>query len=265
MNNSSHRLVSYSDSESTSSNNQNSPLANVTGIKNLPTELIENIAFRLTAKDYGNFRQASKDFASKLESVKSMAEDYYNNDFSFTCEGELRENKSKLVANSYGLYRCITAQASSQTLEALSDLKNIHYHYHHDNVALIRQRCYFMKNRHNAFIFLKRLDSVPISTRFILMIEVNDFYFSLQMLFNKDKDNREDIAAIFNKAHELFISDKTDKGLIIAAIMSSLYKYLSQLYAENKIAQFSDEVLASYRDSHRSMFLTGDCINDSPR
>ncbi|WP_187153322.1 F-box protein [Candidatus Arsenophonus triatominarum] len=256
MNNSSHRLVSYSDSESTSSNNQNSPLANVIGIKNLPPELIENIAFRLPENDYINFRQASKDFASTLESVKSMAEDYYNNDFSFTCKGQLSENKSKLVSNSYALYCCITKDASPQTLVSLANIKS---EILNENGERLRISFSYPINTAP----LKLFDSVDILYNFST-VQWNwtmDTNIELSIFMDKASTNHKSVTEIFNKADLLFTAKKTDSGLLIAAIISHFHNYISGINNEDGTRKFSDEVLASYRDSHRSMFLTGDCIN----
>ncbi|WP_187153133.1 F-box protein [Candidatus Arsenophonus triatominarum] len=261
MNNSSHRLVSYSDSESTSSNNQNSPLANVIGIKNLPPELIENIAFRLPENDYINFRQASKDFANTLESVKSMAEDYYNNDFSFTCKGQLSENKSKLAFNSYALYRCITKDASPQTLAALANIK---FRILNESDELLRINCNYPMDTDSDTFLTKLLDSVHILFNFVVVSSRIDKNTESSIFLDKASTNHKSVTEIFNKADLLFTAKKTDSGLLIAAIISRVYNYISGLNNKDGTRKFSDEVLASYRDSHRSMFLTGDCITSIP-
>ncbi len=84
------------DAESALSEHEPNIHQKINHISNPPLELKQNIAFRLDASSYENFRNASKEMTDDLPSFRYMLASLKNNN----CTGQLREDyKSVLYGN----------------------------------------------------------------------------------------------------------------------------------------------------------------------
>lgn len=73
--------------------------------------------------------------------------------------------------------------------------------------------------------------------------------------------NENAISAIFNKAESKYLKNKDDSGIVLAAMMSSLYDHLSSLSSADGEFTYLNEGPTRLRGCHRSMFPAGDVIN----
>ena len=220
----------------------------VTGIQNLPPEILECIALHLPPKDYGKFRLTHPSIASSVRSVQEIKSDFYND----TITGKMKCYRKRV------LFRAVTAKASALTRKALFRRESGWLDLQLPRLVL---SCYYHAD------FTK---NIPVRDVFNAMSpELSAAHRSryLQgeqrssLIFDKSQWNQKAVEAIFCKASVLFNQNKFDSGLVLAALMSTLLGHLSEMKSKEGCHIFTQELIEKYRNTWSDMFLAGDVIN----
>ena len=205
-------------------------LEQITGIRNLPAEVLEKIALKLPGKDYAALRQAFKRARQSLPSVKAMNECINQG----LC-GERAGPYKEIVNAAKSDY--IEKVARGAILDALETVKVGKFCYvRNDNERYIALLCRYPHQRPGKRAVLNVLDS------FCALVPDKPFirhaHVAHALLYSVIFLTCDDLASIkqlFSSANQAFNRCKGGEKLVLASLISALKLHLCRHFAEADI------------------------------
>ncbi|MBN3264363.1 hypothetical protein [Pectobacterium brasiliense] len=191
-------------------------------ISNLPIEIKENIAFKLNAKDYNNFRDSSESMKMNFKSIDSICNELMGN----KCFGELRENYLSIF------YKQIDELVKNDVSDALSlVIQNLGISEGVYSFEL-KTQCY--KNDKKYYDLLARFKMKACRNNCnnkpeMLLLRKSSGEVGMQLLslgFRSIDINKDTLDIIFKSFDTMFKEISTNDRLFVAASAYTLMKGL---------------------------------------
>lgn len=202
----------------------------ILSVKNIPTELIQKIAYNCTSLDYANLRQSSKFFSEKLESFEEMKERLLEK----KCTGEVAFLRRRML-DCHALKDFLCTDKNDDIFCALKNIRIVKGTWLlatpsvHISVKYPRPSDISQDRIHD--ILSKFYHGLELSMGEIeraCVVNEDGFLNSSMMLPFYCIEKQIGLRSLFYEAESLFDSTEGDERYLLAVVVSKLKDYLCE-------------------------------------